>query len=342
MSLRSSTLATAAMTAAMIGCTLLAPSVASAAPTQEAATGTAGQLQMWDGSQHYSSGQFVITNPTAGASDWELTFSVPNGSFENHSDWNVDAKVDGDRVTLTPKNGALAAGMSEYVSFGIAGDGSSALTVQGCDLGGAAVGGCSAAEDQGQAPTTPGDVHVTDVAHDRVTVNWTPSTDDGPGILYTVTLLRDGDVIREYPVPGAHRTSQVVDRLDPDRDYEVVVTARDSDDNVSAAEAVSFTTAADPSVAGPATPADVHVNTEQSDRVIVNWNSPVTPELLGHQVLLFQDGELIRAHVIANPRQASVIVDRLTAGTDYEVAVLAYDRSGHETTSDRVAFSTAR
>jgi len=142
MSLRSSTLATAAMTTAMIGCTLLVPSVASAAPTQEAATGTAGQLQMWDGSQHYSSGQFVITNPTAGASDWELTFSVPNGSFENHSDWNVDAQVDGDRVTLTPKSGALAAGMSEYVSFGIAGDGSSALTVEGCDLGGAAVGGC--------------------------------------------------------------------------------------------------------------------------------------------------------------------------------------------------------
>jgi hypothetical protein len=343
MSLRASSFATAAATAAVVGCALLAPSAASAAPLVDAAAAgqPTGSLQMWEGSAHYRSGQFVVANTTDRAADWSLTFTVPHGTFQNHSDWNVDAEVHGDQVTLSPKSGTLAAGMSEYVSFGIAGDGTTELGVAGCDLGGAGVQGCSAGEEAGEAPTAPGDVRVTDVAHDRATVRWTPSTDDEHVLGYTVSVFQNGEIIRQHIAPGSDRTSQVVDRLQAYRNYDIVVAAYDTDGNETAAEAVELHTTPDPSLPDPTAPKDIHVNAQESRRVIVNWNSPAHPDLLAHAVNLYQDGRVIRQVPIGNPLQASVIVDRLTPGTAYQVEVLAQDVHGHESASERVTFTTA-
>lgn len=235
-----------AATALGLGLAALAPLTAASAAPAEATSATASSsvsadLTMYGDSTWYGSGQFVVHNDAAAPADWQLSFTVPAGEFVNHSDWSVAASVDGDRVTLTPKGGALAAGQSEYISFGISGDGSSALGPVGCSLGGGAVDGCEASD---AAPTAPSDLFVTGVERDRAILNWTPGTDDDHVVGNLITLRdADGRLLRGYPTGGGAISSAIVHHLEPGTTYQLSMHAYDASHDSPESATVSFTTA---------------------------------------------------------------------------------------------------
>lgn len=336
-----------ATTALGLGLAVLAPAAAATAAPHAApdASGVSADMTMWGESTWYGSGQFVVANHSDAPADWSLTFTVPHGTYQNHSDWNVRAEVHGDRVTLTPKGGDLAAGQSEYVSFGIEGDGTSALQPSGCDLDGAAVGGCS--EDGGapapSGPSTPGDLRMTGVKANRAIVNWTPATDDGTVVSNTVTVRgADGSVVAEHEVRGGALASTVLNGLARSTTYSVSMHATDDEGNESAESApVTFTTTAG---AAPTTPSDLRVTGVESDRVILNWTPGTDDDFVLGNMISLRDahGALLRQYPTGGQAISSHILHHLAAGTTYTVSMHTYDSDARDSAeSETITFTTA-
>lgn len=328
-------------TALGLGLAVLAPVAAQADPAGSAPTvsDVSASMTMWGSSTWYGGGQFVVTNDSAAPADWSLTFRVPSGTFQNHSDWNVRATVSGDRVTLTPKGGKLASGQSEYVSFGIEGDGTDALQPVGCALDGATVAGCDADGEPGdQLPTAPTDVRADRVHSRDAIVQWEPSTDDDV-TAYTVTL-RDaaGHVLREEQTDRPV-VSHLLKGLAEGTEYQASVLAHDAQGESAESENVRFTTTVNQA---PTAPTDLRMTRIEAERAILQWELATDDEyVVGyHATLRDEDGRIVRVY-IGQRNHVSRVLDRLQPGTTYQVSVHAYDGSTNGAESETISFTTA-
>lgn len=226
------------LAAGIAGAAIAVPSIAVAASA--ASPALSGSMTVYGQSSHYVSGQFEITNSSTQEKDWALSFDVPEGGFQNSSSWNVDATIDGDRVTLTPKNGALAAGQSLHISFGVDGDGTADLGLEGCALNGADVAGCSSAEggeEDTEAPTVPTDLTADAVDESTAHVMWNHSQDNVKVAGYKV--FQDGVEVKD--VAGTTRMLNIGD-LAASTTYEFEVQAYDAAGNHSPRTAAASVT----------------------------------------------------------------------------------------------------
>ncbi|MGK9146183.1 hypothetical protein KXS11_00960 [Plantibacter flavus] len=136
-------LLTATVAAIGVGGLVAAPAAA-ATPA-----GVSAELTMNAASNWYQSGSFTVSNDSDAPSDWSIRLNVPNGTFANNAAWMTDTAVDDSQVVVSSQH-PLAVGASAVVSFGIAGNGTVALSPEACDVNGQPITGCST--DDAPAP----------------------------------------------------------------------------------------------------------------------------------------------------------------------------------------------
>lgn len=315
---RAAIIAGAAVLAVAIPSAAFAANAASAAPLE-------GKLTIDTSSTWYAGGQFVLKNTTTDQQDWKLQFTVPEGTFQNSSSWSVDAEIVGERVTLTPKNGALAAGQSEYISFGVSGDGSGAISVEGCDLNGASVDGCSAGggEEDAEKPSTPTKLTADAVDSSTIHVMWEHSTDNVAVAGYRI--YQDGVLAKE--LPGNMRMTNITG-LAAGTSYDYEVEAFDAAGNLSdRTDVVTGTTAGAP-VEDTEAPSDVTQITAKATgprTVEVSWGA--ASDNIGVSSYTIGDGK--GGTTTVDGSKTSATINGLLPETTYVFSVHAADAAGN-------------
>lgn len=322
---RAAIIAGAAVLAVAIPSAAFAANAASAAPLE-------GKLTIDTSSTWYAGGQFVLKNTTTDKQDWKLQFTVPEGTFQNSSSWSVDAEIVGDRVTLTPKNGALAAGQSEYISFGVSGDGSGAISVEGCDLNGASVDGCSAGggEEDAEKPCTPTKLTADAVDSSTIHVMWEHSTDNVAVAGYRI--YQDGVLAKE--LPGNMRMTNITG-LAAGTSYDYEVEAFDAAGNLSdRTEVVTGTTAGEPveDTEAPTAPTGVSAKATGPRTVDVAWTAAT--DNVGVTQYLVADGKGGETRVSGDATSATLV--GLEPETSYAVMVFALDAAGNSSSGSQI------
>lgn len=321
----------AAIIAGVAGLAIALPTAAFAA-TAASASPLEGALTIDSSSTWYASGQFVLKNTTTEKQDWKLQFTVPEGSFQNSSSWNIDATVVGDQVTLTPKNGGLAGGQSEHISFGVAGDGTGKLSLEGCDLNGSGVAGCSAAdgEEDTEKPSTPANLTADTVDSSTIHVMWEHSTDNVKVAGYRI--IQDGDVVKE--LPGNMRMTNITD-LAAGTSYDYEVEAFDAAGNVSdRTDVVTGTTAGAPveDAEAPTAPTGFSAQATGPRTVDVAWTASTDNVGIAHYLVVDGNGGETKVSGSAT----SATLTGLQPDTDYAMMVHAIDAAGNSSGSSEI------
>ncbi|MGG7465191.1 fibronectin type III domain-containing protein [Plantibacter sp. YIM 135347] len=314
----------AAIIAGVAGLAIALPSAAFAA-TAASASPLEGALTIDSSSTWYASGQFVLKNTTTEKQDWTLQFTVPEGSFQNSSSWNIDATVVGDQVTLTPKNGGLAGGQSEHISFGVAGDGTGKLVLEGCDLNGSDVAGCSAGdgEEDTEKPSTPTNLTADTVDSSTIHVMWEHSTDNVKVAGYRI--VQDGDVVKE--LPGNMRMTNITG-LAAGTSYDYEVEAFDAADNVSdRTDVVTGTTAGAPveDTEAPSDVTEIAAKATGPRTVDVTWGAAT--DNVGVTSYVINDGK--GGSKTVSGSATSETITGLLPETDYVFSVHPVDAAGN-------------
>ncbi|MGK9148435.1 fibronectin type III domain-containing protein [Plantibacter flavus] len=326
--------------ACLVGAAIAIPAGATAAVISTSTAPVTGELVMYGGnSSWYAGGQFVLKNTTSSAQDWSLSFTVPTGGFQNSSEWNIDATVQGDRVTLTPKQGKLAAGASEHISFGVSGDGSGTLSLAECDLDGSAVAGCSTAEggdEDTQAPTVPGGLTADANDHSSVHVMWQHSSDNVGVAGYRV--IQDGKQVKEV---GATTRMTNITGLTADTEYGFAVEAFDAAGNVSERTAVATARTEQAPVDDTEAPErieDAAAVATGARTVDLTWSTPKDNVGVTHYKIY---NGVDNSKVTTVPGDAtSATITGLNPETAYSFQIHSYDAAGNVSLSNIASVQT--
>lgn len=320
-----------AIAAGVICAAVALPSAAIAVTSANAGTVSA-ELQQTSTGTWYGGGQFVVQNGTGSVSDWKLAFTVPNGTFTNHSSSATNTEVHGDHVVITPKS-PLAAGQSAYISFGIAGDGSAELAPEACDIDGADVAGCTPGDGGGnpepgedtEKPSTVTNL-TTEFSHeDRVHVMWAHASDNVGVDQYE--LERNGKHLMF--VEGSKRMLDVAGH-EAGATYEYRVRAVDEAGNEGEWSSISSVTM--PAAPGedtevPSKPGDLKFSEVTARTATVRWAPSIdNVGVTGYTAFIEQGGKVVEHETSGT----SVTFTGLDPNTKYMVGVTAHDAAGNQ------------
>src|SRR5581483_3616327 len=120
-----------------------------------------------------------------------------------------------------------------------------------------------------QPPTTPGNVHATNIGSTNVTLAWTASTDNVGVVAYDI--YNDGNLLTSAP---GNVTSYVVNGLTPNTTYRLSLDARDGAGNVSIGSSqVTVTTTSSGDTTPPTAPTNLKVTGTTSSTVSLSWTA---------------------------------------------------------------------
>ncbi|AMM20415.1 hypothetical protein AX769_09960 [Frondihabitans sp. PAMC 28766] len=288
-----------------------------------------GTLKMNDSSTWYAGGEFIVKNSSAEARDWSLTFRVPSGDFQNNSTWNMNTTIDGDLVTITPKE-KLAAGGTTNIGFGINGQGTGELSIEGCDLDGHGVQGCSVGGGEEQGDTEPpsfmDDIRATATDPNTVHVSWSAASDN---VGVTEYRVYDGHSQKPLAVVDGDTLESTVTGLTADSPYAFQVYAYDKAGNHSGSTIVEVITPAEPGeeldTEAPSLVSRIDAKATGPTTVELDWaaatdNVGVTEYRVwdGHEFVKTVDGSTLHAEI-----------DGLAPETPYGFHVYAFDAAGN-------------
>ncbi|MGR0321070.1 carboxypeptidase regulatory-like domain-containing protein, partial [Agromyces sp. ZXT2-3] len=182
------------------------------------------------------------------------------------------------------------------------------------------------------APAAPAAPSVDDVTSSGATVSWIPPADNGAPISgYTVRLFEAGSDVALRTLELGVVTQQTIGGLDPEADYEVEVTARNSVGSGEPSSRTPFTT---PGVPTSAPDAPTGVTAVAGDGVAeVSWSAPASDgglPITGYRVTASPGGAT--ADVAAGATSASV--HGLVNGTAYTFVVTATNAVGDSPESE--------
>ncbi len=164
------------------------------------------------------------------------------------------------------------------------------------------------------APTIPGALIVSDVEETSFTATWTASTDNVGVVGYEVRI--DGVLYETVPT-----TSIVIDELTADTEYEISVVAVDEAGNTSTARTETVTTLFVDRIA-PTVPGILVFSDIEETEITVTWIASVDNiEVAGYEVWI---GETLYETVTTG---TNITIEGLTADTEYEISVIAYDEA---------------
>ncbi len=176
-----------------------------------------------------------------------------------------------------------------------------------------------------EAPTAPINLVATPSAT-SIALSWTPSTDNVGVAGYTVYL--EGDSIETVS-----ETSFTVTELSPGTDYNLTVEAFDADGNKSEKAEIDIPTNPIIDNEAPTVPINfVAVPSETS--IALSWTASTDNEgVAGYTIYL--DGDSIET-----VSETSFTVTELSPGTDYNLAVEAFDTAGNKSGKPEITVST--
>ena len=238
------------------------------------------------------------------------------------------------------ENGVMAGstGSDSYLLAGLSCGSSYKLSVKAYDAAGnrspaasltAATSSCSAAADT-QAPTVPGNFHVTGTTVDSISVGWNPSTDNVGVTGYG--LYRNGTA-----AGSTNSTAYTLSGLSCGSTYLLALDAYDAAGNHSARATFTASTSACPPTADttpPSTPANVHAVGATPTSITIAWDpSTDAVGVTGYSVF---NGSA----TAGTTTSTSYTVAGLLCGATYSLAVDAFDAAGNHSSKTAVNVPT--
>ena len=166
------------------------------------------------------------------------------------------------------------------------------------------------------APSKPGNLKVTSASATNVGVAWSPATDNVGVTGYDV--YRGSTLTTTTPQTNATLTG-----LSCGNAYQVGVDANDAAGNSSPPANMAVTTSPCPDSQAPSAPTNVTASTRTTTSIALTW-APATDNVGVAGYGVYNGGELVDTTA-----GTSGIVSGLTCGTNYTLAVDAFDGSGN-------------
>ena len=184
-----------------------------------------------------------------------------------------------------------------------------------------------------EAPSVPTDVKASDVKKTGATITWTASTDNeevaGYNVYVNDTKVNDALVATtEYVLTG----------LTAGTEYTVKVEAVDTNNNVSAKAAVTFTTAKAADTEAPSVPTDVKASDVKKTGATITWTASTDNEEVAGYNVYVNDTKVNDALVATT----EYVLTGLTAGTEYTVKVEAVDTNNNVSAKAAATFTTKK
>jgi chitodextrinase len=180
-------------------------------------------------------------------------------------------------------------------------------------------------------PTTPTNLHVTNLTQTTVTLAWNASTDNSGSFSYSVN--KDG---QGFTVPQG-QTTYTIDWLSAGRTYTFYVTAVDSSLNTSGKSNI-VTVTTPPDTAAPPAPS-LSGQERGPSQVRLTWNrvEDDTSEFVTYRIFAgsIQDTQHLNWY-----GETDVVLRHLTPSTTYTFTVKALDQDGNASTSNAVTLRT--
>jgi chitodextrinase len=189
----------------------------------------------------------------------------------------------------------------------------------------ASVGPAQPASDT-TAPTPPGNPRVVSATSTSATISWTAATDNVAVVGYR--LMRGTALVGTTTA-----TTATFNGLTCGTGYQVSVDAHDAAGNTSSAAKLSITTAACTDTQAPTAPGNVTASARTATSLALMWTASTdNVGVVGYGI--YKGGVLI-----GTTAGTTGIVDGLDCGTNYTLAVDAFDASGNN--SDEVVVMVA-
>ena len=177
------------------------------------------------------------------------------------------------------------------------------------------------------APSQPGNLKVTSASATNVGVAWSPATDNVGVTGYDV--YRGSTLTTTTP-----QTNATVTGLSCGNAYQVGVDANDAAGNSSPPANMAVTTSPCPDSQAPSAPTNVTASTRTTTSIALTW-APATDNVGVTGYGIYNAGELVNTTA-----GTTGIVSGLTCGTNYTLAVDAFDATGNSSTQTVVMVST--
>ena len=177
------------------------------------------------------------------------------------------------------------------------------------------------------APSQPANLKVMSASATNVGVAWSPSTDNVGVTAYDV--YRGSTLTATTPQTNATLTG-----LSCGNAYQVGVDANDAAGNSSPPASMAVTTSPCPDSQAPSAPTNVTASSRTTTSIALTW-APATDSVGVAGYGIYNAGELVNTTA-----GTTGIVSGLTCGTNYTLAVDAFDATGNSSTKTIVMVST--
>ena len=177
------------------------------------------------------------------------------------------------------------------------------------------------------APSQPGNLKVTSASATNVGVAWSPATDNVGVTGYDV--YRGSTLTTTTPQTNATLTG-----LSCGNAYQVGVDANDAAGNSSPPATMAVTTSPCPDSQAPSAPTNVTASTRTTTSIALTW-APATDNVGVAGYGVYNAGQLVNTTA-----GTTGIVSGLTCGTNYTLAVDAFDATGNSSAKTTVMVST--
>ena len=177
------------------------------------------------------------------------------------------------------------------------------------------------------APSQPGNLRVVSATSTSATIAWNASTDNVGVTGYDIS--RAGTKVGSTPT-----TSYAMNGLSCGTAYSVGIRALDSAGNTSPQATMSITTSACADTKPPTAPSNVTASTRSTTSISLTW-APATDDVGVAGYGIYNGAELVDTTA-----GTTGIVSGLTCGTNYTLAVDAFDASGNSSPKTAIMVST--
>ena len=251
----------------------------------------------------------VSGNPTTAALSW-------NASTDNVGVAGYYVYRNGQSVATTANLYYQDQGLTESTTY--------TYTVQAFDLAGMVSAPSTPANVQTinvTPPTTPGNMTAQATSCTKVSLTWSPSTDNTGVVSYSVWMGLSPGSMTQVALAGGSATSYSNNALNQATTYYFGVQAQDKNHNISNMSAIVWAT----TPALPVPPSSVKATAASGTKVTVTWSASTGGLPIAHYLVYRGASPTSLTQVATTPNQTSYTDMTVTPATTYYYAIQAAD-----------------